>query len=538
MPGSTCDILLVGYEGQENLGMRSVAAYLEREGIRVEIEPLPASSKERICARILRDTPAVVGFSLIFQRMLFDFAGLISYLRDNGVTAHFTVGGHFPSFEPKAILDSIGGLDSVVRHEGEQTLLELFRNLHHPESWTHIKGLAFRRNGNVEVTEPRPLIANLDTLPYPVRRARPASHRGLGVCSIAASRGCYYNCSFCSIHEFYREPPGPKRRTRSPANVAREMEGLYRERGVRIFVFQDDDLYMRGPYRKWVEDFLGELHARGLAKRILWRISCRIDDLVPDLILTLKAAGLGSVYLGIESGNDQGLETFNKHYGAEDVRRAVDLLRELKMPFEFGFMICDPDSSLAAIKRNVEFLKWIGKEGDCLVNFCKMAAYAGTAIAKRLQGEGRLHGDLASPDYPFLDPRLGWLQLFLSQTFNFRNFDERGLVERLRFAKFDSAVVARFFSDRYDAAAYEKELRELIRRCNESALATLSLAANFIDALTEEQIIDRWPLLERWAQAELEEEVRIGAALDQLMDDYAFRGEYVPSLPVTALCER
>ena len=116
-------------------------------------------------------------------------------------------------------------------------------------------------------------------------------------------------------------------------------------------------------------------------------------------------------------------------------------------------------------------------------------------------------------------------------------FDVHELVERLRFAKFDSIVVQRFFSDRFDAEAYQKHVRELIRRCNESALNTLSLAAKFVDALTEEQIIDRWPLLDRWAHAELEEEARIGADLDRLMADYAFQGEYVPSLPVTALCE-
>jgi anaerobic magnesium-protoporphyrin IX monomethyl ester cyclase len=536
MRDSKCDVLLVGYEGQENLGMRSIAAYLEREQIRVGIEPLPASSREQVLARILRDNPKLVGFSLIFQRMLPDFAGLIAHLRDHGVTAHFTAGGHFPSFEPAAILDTIPGLDSVVRHEGEETALDLYRALDRPESWAQIKGLAYRSHGRVELTPPRPLIADLDTLPYPVRRASPATHRGLGVCSLAASRGCYYNCSFCSIQQFYQDAPGPKRRARSAANVVGEMEALY-QRGIRIFVFQDDDLYMRGPYCRWVEELLRELHARSLADRVLWRISCRIDDLVPDLLIKMKAAGLGSVYLGIESGADQGLRTFNKHYGVADVRRAVQLLRGLDLPFEFGFMICDPDSTMTSIRENIEFLKWIGREGDCLVNFCKMAAYAGTPIAARLRNEQRLHGTLGSPDYDFLDPRLSWFQLFLSQTFNFRNFDERGLVERLRFAKFDSAVLARFFGDHYNADAYAKEVKELIRRCNESAVTTLSLAANFIAALTEDQILDRWPLLERWAQSELREESQIAAELDAVMDRYAFQGEYVRSLPTTVLCE-
>ncbi len=309
------DVVLVGYENQENLGLRSIASFLIQNGIRTTIEPCQNVPREVILTRLLSQKPKIVGFSLIFQRMLPDFASLITYLRENGVDAHFTIGGHFPTFEYRLLLDTVPALDTVVRHEGELTLHELYRRLEEPEEWVDIRGLAYRRYGTAVANPPRPLISDLNSLPFPLRSLRAATHRDLGICSVASSRGCYYNCSFCSIHEFYREPKGPKRRSRSPANVANEMERLLQERGVHIFIFQDDDMFLKGQYhRQWLLDFLSELRTRGISERILWRISCRIDDLDPEMLIEMKASGLFGVYLGIESGSDRGLETFNKHY--------------------------------------------------------------------------------------------------------------------------------------------------------------------------------------------------------------------------------
>ncbi|MBE0478713.1 cobalamin B12-binding domain-containing protein, partial [Candidatus Aerophobetes bacterium] len=251
------DVLLIGYEEWENLGLRSIAGFLTKYGIKVKILACDKTPKNDILATIHRDKPKIVGFSLIFQRMLYEFADLISYLRQNVVAAHFTMGGHFPSIEFESTLQSIPGLDSVVCGEGEETLLELFHHLDQPHAWAQIKGLAYASNGKIKVTPPRPLIENLDNLPYPLRSERVVTHRGLGICSILSSRGCYYNCSFCSIHQFYSGSPGQKRRSRSPGNVIREMEQLFDERGMRIFIFEDDDLAMGNRLcRQWIDNFV------------------------------------------------------------------------------------------------------------------------------------------------------------------------------------------------------------------------------------------------------------------------------------------
>lgn len=519
------DVVLVGYEGQENLGLRSIAAYLNQQGIRAGVEPCQNVSREEILANLQAARPKIVGFSLIFQRMLPDFSGLIAYLRAGGVDAHFTIGGHFPTFEYALLLGTISALDTVVRHEGELTLLELYERLEQPERWEEIKGLAYRRNGKVVANPPRPLIRDLDSLPFPIRNPQAVTHRGLGISSIAASRGCYYDCSFCSIHEFYREPAGPKRRSRSPANVANEMEWLFHERGTRVFIFQDDDMFLKGRHhRQWLSDFIRELRSRGLADQILWRVSCRIDDLDVEPLLEMKAAGLASVYLGIESGSEQGLKTFNKRYTVSDVYRALDMLNGIGIPFEYGFMILEPDSTMDTVRKNIEFLGRVGGDGGSLVNFCKMAPYAGTPIARRLAAEGRLLGTPDAPDYCFNDPRLDYLQLFLAQTFNFRNFSDHGLVERLRLAKFDCAVLDRFFGDEHEVDAYASAVRNLIREANESALRTASLATRFIDQHSLDQIIAYWPLLERWKEEEVAAERRLDSALTQVQHQFEFFG--------------
>lgn len=517
-----CDVVLIGYEEGENLGIRYIAAFLKSHGVKVCIEPYGWHLKEKILANILRKNPKVVGFSLIFQRMLHEFADFISYLRNNGVTVHFTMGGHFPSIEYKSALESVPRLDSIVRGEGELTLLELFRRINQPELWVKIKGLAYRNNGEIRATPPRPLIQSLDSLPYPVRSNQTMTHRGLGICSILASRGCYYNCSFCSIQQFYRASPGQKRRSRSPSDVVDEMEKLFHEHGIRIFIFEDDDMFMKGTQQKlWIENLVEELEKRKLGDKILWRISCRVDDVDAELVSRMMKVGLMSVYLGIESGNDRGLKIYNKHYTVEHVYKTINTLQNLNMPFEFGFMLLNPESTFETVKEDIVFLKEIGKSGNCVINFTKMVPYAGTPIASVLKKEGRLKGTIESPDYTYRDTRLELLQLFFTRAFHFRNFDNNGLVERLRHAKFDAIVLDKFFSVKYDTKSYANAVRDLIRQSNEIALEKMSLAVSFMSKRKEEEILEYWQFLESLAQEEKEMESQITSYLNWVMASYA-----------------
>lgn len=517
-----CDVALIGCEDEENLGLRYIGSFLESHGIQAEIIPFERTSKEEILAFILKRKPKIVGFSIIFQRYFYAFRDLIEFLRQEGVKAHFTVGGHFPTVEYEKTLELIPSLDSVIRHEGELTLYELYQKLHKPASKENIKGIAYRENGVFKSTSSRPLIKKLDSLPFPRRSKKCLTHRGIGMCAMIASRGCYYNCSFCSVRQFYSEPQGDNRRSRSPGNVVAEMEQLFKEKNIRIFIFKDDDLCTQGrEARKWISDFIKELKLSKLAEFIQWRISCRVNEIDKELIEQLKEVGLMALYIGIESGSRQGLKTFNKGYSVENIYQALNILKETDMPFEFGFMFFDPDSTFHSLKENVKFLETIGQSGDVVINFTKMFPYAGTSIAHRLEKEARLQGSIDSPDYSYTDPRIDLVQYFFS-IFHDRNFNPAGLVNRLQLAKFDAMIVKKYFAGQYDAEAYEERVKELNRRCNQSALFVMSRVLNFMEKRTEDRIIDLWSYLEPLAQYECEYEYQLATELDRLMNHYGF----------------
>ena len=479
--GPLLDVLLVGYEKQQNLGLRSILSYVRSKGYRAEIVPFARDCPEAVLRAAQALKPKVIGFSLIFQFSLGEFGALMRFLRLNGITAHFTAGGHFPSLRPVETLELLPDLDSVIRFEGEETLVEFLERLDQPECWPNVRGLAFRRGSEAIVAEPRPLIDDLDRLPTldhgdPVMLAD-----GVLMASMLASRGCLFNCSFCSIRQFYGSAGGALRRTRSPRRVVEEMKDLLDRQGVRVFLFQDDDFAARAPrQREWLHAFLDALDEAGLSSRVKWKISCRVDDLERDLLREMVRRGLVMVYLGVESGNPDGLRLMNKRVTVEQNRAAIALLSELDIEMAMGFMLLDPSSTFAILRENIAFLEAVGADGRFPINFCRMVPYAGTPIETRLRAEGRLTGTLIEPDYDFLDPRIAPYAYLVNRIFKRRNNDRGGLVARLSEASFDDRLDCAL-NGRPDDSAYRETLRGLTRQANDLAVGTLRALLDTIE---------------------------------------------------------
>src|SRR5580704_10461965 len=146
-------VLLLGFQDQDNLGLRYLMAAINASGHRASIMTY-GSDPEAILKRIRRETPDVVGFSLIFQYMAPDFGRVIKALRDNQVTGHFTMGGHYASFEPAEVLRHTPGLDSVVRFDGEMTTVKLLHCLSTDSDWRTLPGIAFHSDDDQVVVAP------------------------------------------------------------------------------------------------------------------------------------------------------------------------------------------------------------------------------------------------------------------------------------------------------------------------------------------------------------------------------------------------
>ena len=465
-PSATAEIALIGYQDQGNLGMGYLSAVLQQRGHTVQMIDV-RDGPEKIAERLVSRQPLVVGFSLIFQAFLPQFRRVAGRLRDAGITSHFTIGGHFPSLCHDEALKHFPELDSVVRFEGEHTLVDLVDRLISNRDWRETPGLAFLKDGQVAESEPRPLVQDLDSLPYPYRPFEPEQIGGFPTLPLLASRGCARRCSFCSIHTFYRTAPGKVVRVRRPVKVVEEMLYLLQHHGVRVILFQDDDFPLWGPAgRRWADELVGRMYDAGLVDRMIWKISCRAEYVEHELFRKLRDAGLFLVYMGLESGTEQGLKVLNKQMSVEQNLAAVRTLKELELNVSYGFMLFDPSSTFESIRENLAFLKNATGDGRAAATFSRMLPYGGTPIRDALRNEGRLRGDLTRPDYDFLDLRLNEFYRLLTPTVR-PWIHRQGLTYQLDYAWDEFTTVTRLTRGLQGAEEYREALQSLTKESNE-----------------------------------------------------------------------
>lgn len=514
------DVLLVGYDNQENLGLRSILAYLRSKGFKADLVPANGGVEDpAVIDAILAPPARIVGFSIIFQYSVSEFEKLLAELRKRGLRSHFTAGGHFPSLQPQAALQLIPDLDSVIRYEGEEVFCDLLRLVDQPSQWDEIGSLAFRGCDRIIMNPPRPLISDLDKLPRVVRDVEPRyTSTGVSMASILGSRGCPFNCSFCTIRQFYEAPEGELRRLRSPEEVVDEMLDLHLVRGVQMFVFQDDDFPVRTLGNTWLPRFLSALEVSGLVGRVFFKISCRVDDINPQSLEAMVSHGLIAIYFGIESGNPLGLKVLNKQVSVKRNLEAIHLVKQYDIALAAGFMLFDPASTFQSVRENIDFLKQIGGDGFYPVNFCKMLPYAGTPIERRLREEGRLKGSLQQPDYELLDPDLDWYAFFVQQIFMQRNFGGDGLQVALQEANFNERL-NRAVSKNDPTVNLRTSLNELIRAANNVALVTLEKLLDAVERDGIESLLSDQSHLLTLCESEWKEEARIEIELLRLDRD-------------------
>jgi anaerobic magnesium-protoporphyrin IX monomethyl ester cyclase len=149
-------------------------------------------------------------------------------------------GGVFPTYHAAEILRAESAIDIVVRGEGEETAGHLIEALAQGSSISNVRGIAYRKGGEVRVTAPAAMIADLEAY-------RPAWELienwdlyhcwGLGRAAVTQfSRGCPHLCTYCGQREFWT-----KWRVRNPKTAAREIAWLHREKGVNFVDLADEN---------------------------------------------------------------------------------------------------------------------------------------------------------------------------------------------------------------------------------------------------------------------------------------------------------
>ncbi len=489
-------VVLVGPEIEENLSIRYLAASLAQTGIESRIVSfIHGGEAARVARRVIRETPDLVGLSLVAQARYRDFARLIGLLREKGYRGHITAGGHFASLRAGEILQDTPGLDTILHHEGERRIVQLAGWLGcSPEPPESFDGISWRdANGNLR-HRPARAVAALDDLPVPARRS-PSRTLGVPTAPIVASRGCAGSCSFCSISAWHGQVPGARLRLRAPEAVASEMTGLHREHGVRLFVFHDDDFVHPDPRRSLARcrEILDGA-ARAIGEPFAFVIKCRPDDVREELFAYLRARGLVRAYVGIESHAASGIRTLNRRLTPEVNEDALDILRRLDIYACFNLLLFDPDTTVEALDENLGFLD---RHPSVPFDIARTELYAGAALEGRMIREGRVRGDYRGYDYRISDPiseaifrtfaRVLWDRHFGGRSVLHHVQDlalRRSLLRRLypeaRSADLDERIASMILEINRDTVAYVKTIRDRVVAgvCDENFVAGLRAEVN------------------------------------------------------------
>jgi len=317
---------------------------------------------------------------------------------------HINLFGFFPSLVYLDILTHCPGVDSIAVGEFEHTLVELATGASSGNSLDIIQGLALKSNLGSQKNMARKPSKDLDEFAFPMR-----SSLG-GSVTILASRGCYNHCSFCPVPSFYNQ--GPLWRGRTPENIAREMAQLV-DQGAREFYFVDPNFI--GPGKAGKKRLL-DLMALIQPLNIRFGMETRPGDLDEEILESLMASGFNGLLMGVESGSSKVLGSMNKSTGPKTAHTAITLCRQYGIEPEIGFLMFVPDSSLADLRENMDFLmenslldrlaRTANLLCHCQIVLAGTSAYQVFKRQKRLETcgvfgfEGRVR---------FRDPRVEWM---------------------------------------------------------------------------------------------------------------------------------
>lgn len=444
-------VALVGPELEENLGLRYIAAALERAGHPCAILPLDGTADVgAVRDAILATQPRIVGLSLAFQWRALDFFALAVALREAGYAGMIVGGGHFSAFTWREILTEFPEIDLLCRYEAEQTMVDLANVVDAGGDWRSVGGLGGRADDGAPIETPLADGPAIDAFAWPDRRGEPMVCLGHPVAAMVASRGCYARCAFCCIAAWHgRESDGVRFRVRSVADVADEMAYLHHDKSVDIFIFHDDDFFVpggRGGVIQRLTDLADALDARGV-RRFVSVVKARPNDVKPDVFRLMRdRLGLNRLFLGVETDAVQGLATLDRRVSQAQNHAAMQICADLGLYTCFNLLMFDPDTTIASLEPNLAFME---RYAHVPFNFGRAELYAGTPLLARMQVEGRARGDWVGWDYSLNDPSIQAVFDVTMKLFYDRNFAHDAVANRLQGTRFDVEVAASLHADRF-----------------------------------------------------------------------------------------
>ena len=324
----------IEFYGFPPMGTLYLATYLSEHNFDVSILDQFARgySIERTLNWIKREDPDILGFSTITTAGTGISSATIAKKVKEEINPNVKIlfGNYHATFNDSRILTKYPQVDACVRGEGENTLLEIAEKHEKGKGFEGIKGVTYRNNGRIIRNDERPLIENLDELPFPNRKLLgnveyKSEVEGLDIAlgkftSTASSRGCAFKCSFCSSAMFWN-----KWRPRSPENLVQELSMLENE-GYQNLLWVDDNFTLNKKRLMKLSELV-----RKEKINLHWMAEGRVTQSSRELLTAMKAMGCKILSYGVESGSQRILDWYNKKITLNQVYDAIINSKKVKI---------------------------------------------------------------------------------------------------------------------------------------------------------------------------------------------------------------
>jgi len=348
-----------------------------------EVEPF---SEKIVKDRAREVSPHLVGITCLTCNVKMG-ARIARWIKEETPDVFVAVGGPHGSAIPEKTLREFPDFDAVIIGEGERTWAELADKLEKGVTLDGTPGLAHRRGEEIVVEERRPLMRDLEELPFPARDLidhslyRGASSPGLDATyyrstELFSSRGCPERCIFCASKVTF----GRTVRFRSPENFLAEVDECMERWGYRHFTIEDDTFTYR-PGR------LAKI-CRGLKERgVSWDCDTRVNLVSREMLFMMAESGCQKVAFGVESGSPEILAKLKKDINLEQVRKAFKWAQQAGLITTAFFIIGGhPSENFEDVEMSAELIKEIDPD---LMAVAIGVPFPGTEL-ERLMKERRL----------------------------------------------------------------------------------------------------------------------------------------------------
>lgn len=362
------------------LNLLYLASYLQRNNVEVKVLDMEVE-QINLNNYIKEFRPEIAGFTSCTPTLKSadNIAKMVKKILPDTMTV---LGGVHPTALPAETLNEFSSFDIIVHGEGEETLLEICKKYNTSEIY-NINGIAYRVNGDIRVNPPRPLIKNLDELPFPARDlinldrykgqiAKGHTRDSYRLTEIITSRGCPKHCIFCATHIINRGGV----RFRSAENVLNEIEECISNYKVNAFVFLDDTFVLPNKRFFTILD--------GIKKfKVKWGATAVANTISKDLLLQMKEAGCAGLLIGVESGSQRILDLIKKGITVDQVKKAFAIAKEAGIGTEADFIIgSHPSETIEDVEKTISLIKEIDPD---ILSVTILTPYPGTESFRLLE---------------------------------------------------------------------------------------------------------------------------------------------------------